>query len=88
MDDIKSQIAMENALKRIARKIQYALIENFGVECARKIGFALLVFEFNKPGIGNYVSNASRESIIKTLRETATRLEKEQDIPPGYKTIQ
>lgn len=41
--------------------------------------FALLVFD--KSCIGQYVSNAVREDIIKTLRETADRLENRQDIP-------
>lgn len=43
------------------------------------IGFALLVFEFHKPGISNYISNAQRADMITALRETADRLEKRQD---------
>ena len=42
-------------------------------------GFCVLVFGFDRPGIANYVSNADRESMIKALRETADRLEKNQD---------
>lgn len=42
-------------------------------------GFCLLVFGFNAPGISNYVSNANRADMIKALRETADRLEKNQD---------
>ena len=41
----------------------------------RRLGFAVLVFEFNKPGIANYASNAKREEIIAALREAADRLE-------------
>lgn len=37
------------------------------------LGFALLVFEFNKPGISNYVSNAQREDMIKSMEETLKR---------------
>lgn len=38
----------------------------------------LLVWEFNKPGLANYVSNGDRSGMIKALRETADRLEKNQ----------
>lgn len=41
----------------------------------KRMGFALLVYEFNNPGIGNYISNSEREDMIKALRETADRLE-------------
>lgn len=46
-------------------------------------GFALIVFDFHKPGISNYVSNAQRKEMIMALRETAERLEKRQDVQPG-----
>ena len=45
------------------------------------LGFALIVFEHYKPGISNYISNSHREDMITALRETADRLEKNQDIP-------
>jgi len=45
------------------------------------LGFALIVFEHYKPGISNYISNSNREDMVKALRETADRLEKNQDIP-------
>jgi hypothetical protein len=37
------------------------------------LGFALLVFEFHKPGISNYLSNAQRGDMIKALEETLAR---------------
>lgn len=40
----------------------------------------LLVAPFN-PGISNYISNGSRKDVITALRETADRLEKNQDNP-------
>lgn len=52
------------------------------------MGFALIVFDFDNPGIGNYISNAERSDMIKSLRETADRLERNQDIPPAHKIIQ
>lgn len=45
----------------------------------KELGFALLVFPLGGPGISNYVSNGTREDMIKALRETADRLEKNQD---------
>lgn len=37
------------------------------------LGFALIVFEFHKPGIANYVGNAQRADMIKALEETLAR---------------
>jgi len=52
-------------------------------------GFVLLVFNFNEPCVANYVSNAKREIVIKTLRETADRFERNETIPAiKHKTIQ
>jgi hypothetical protein len=45
------------------------------------LGFCLLVFTFEKPGIGNYVSNANRQDMVTSLRETADRLERGQEFP-------
>ncbi len=47
----------------------------------QRMGFFLSVFEFNKEGSADYISNAEREDAIKALRETADRLEKNQVIP-------
>ena len=70
---------VEKFLFHLADKIDGLLQETFGA----KIGFALLLFDFNKPGIGNYVSNGKREDMIIALRETATRLENNEYIPPA-----
>ena len=43
------------------------------------MGFALIVFPFGNPGISNYVADAERNDMIKLLRETADRLERNQD---------
>ena len=43
------------------------------------LGFALLVFEFENPGIANYISNSQRKDMIKAMKETIERLEKNQD---------
>lgn len=49
------------------------------------IGFAILVFDFHKPGIGNYVSNAEREDMILALKETVQRLESGRTFPTPEK---
>lgn len=43
------------------------------------LAFAVFVFEFNKPAMSNYISNAQREDMIKALKETIHRLENNQD---------
>ena len=43
-------------------------------------GFALFVFEFNKPHLAHYISNAQRETMLQALRETYHRLSSGQDI--------
>jgi hypothetical protein len=45
-------------------------------------GYALLIFPFGDPCVGNYVSNVKREDMIDALREAANRLEKNQYMPP------
>jgi len=65
-------------MQNMAHAIDIALREKLG----RKIGFALLLFDFDAAnGIaGDYVSNAERGSMIRALRESADRLEQNQDI--------
>ena len=43
------------------------------------LGFALIVFQFKKPGMSNYVSNAQRADMIKALEETLTRWKNNED---------
>lgn len=43
------------------------------------LGFALITFEFDKPGMRNYVSNAQRNDMITALYEVAERLRKQKD---------
>jgi len=43
------------------------------------LGFALLVFPFNAPGISNYISNAERKDMIKALEETLRRWKNKED---------
>lgn len=83
MSEIKKQQRIEGSLKLLAAGLNDVITEWFG-----EMGFALVMFEFNHPGIGNYVSNAKREDMIKALRETADRLEKNQDIPVAGLTVQ
>ena len=43
------------------------------------LGFGVLVFQFNKPSLSNYISNAQRADMIKAMKETIERLENNQD---------
>ncbi len=42
-------------------------------------GFALIVFPFHGGGTGSYISSGQRSDMIQALRETADRIEKNQD---------
>ena len=48
-----------------------------GSQMPKGYGFALLLFSFGDDGFMNWVSNAQRPDMIKALRETADRLEKD-----------
>ena len=57
------------------------MIFNPGVKknSKKKYGWALIVYKFNDPGgKSNYISNAERESMIKSLRAQADVLESRQ----------
>lgn len=43
-------------------------------------GIALFIFEFNKPGMANYISNAQRDTMLAALKETYHRISKGEDI--------
>ena len=75
-------------MDELMRSIGYGIETTIEDYCGTKKGFALIVFEFGQPGISNYISNGDRADMIKTLRETADRLEKNQDMPPVHPTIQ
>jgi GH25 family lysozyme M1 (1,4-beta-N-acetylmuramidase) len=52
-------------------------------------GFTIIVFDFNNPGVSNYISNGDRKQMIAALRETADRIEENQVIGPiATRTIQ
>ena len=60
----------KEAMKKMGEGIQKML--------PKDMGYALLVFPFHNAGVSNYISNAQRDDMIKVLRETADRLEKNQ----------
>ena len=70
-------MSQEKDLSEIARNISDQLKSLYG----KSMGFALTIFEFYNPGVGDYVSNAERSDMIKALRECADRLEAKEDIP-------
>lgn len=78
MNQAEEQKETEKFMKKMGIAIETTLDE-----FTENMGFALIVFKIGEPGIGNYVSNAGRESMIEALRETANRLEAKQDIPPA-----
>lgn len=77
-----NQFMLEDIMRHLASGIEGVLKDN---DLPR--GFALIVFDFNQPGVSNYISNAMRENMVQALRETADRIELNQDIPAISKTI-
>jgi uncharacterized FlgJ-related protein len=67
----------ESCMSGIAAALDKTLEEIAG----KKMGFALIVFEFNEKSLANYVSNANRSQMISELRQAANQLEKGKDIP-------
>lgn len=70
---------LRDYFNRLAR-----LIEDFlppGPSAKGKCLFFLVVNDQIEPGIAQYVSNVQRSDAIKMLRETAERLETNQDVP-------
>ena len=66
-----------NELDNLAEAVEYVLKDLYG----KRMGFALFMFPFGGVGIaGDYVSNGTRETMIKFMRETADRIEKGKDI--------
>lgn len=66
MNFIEKQKLLEKAMQAIAGAVEDTFNETVG-----PMGYALIVFELGRPGIGNYISNAQRSDMIKALRETA-----------------
>lgn len=82
--DADLQQQAEKRIQRLALLIEEATEKIYH----HRVGFALLTFEFRQPKIGNYVSNAERPTMIQALRETADRLETNQDIPVSIGKVQ
>lgn len=72
---------MATEKEKFMQQIAAALSEIIDEAYQQKMGFFLTVFEFDKPGVSDYISNANREQIIKSMRETAKRFEKGETIP-------
>jgi hypothetical protein len=78
----QEHLTSEEILEILAGAIQQ-YFKDMGIDT----GFALLTFDFGGPGTGNYVSNADRGDMILALRETADKLERNQDIPHAGKEL-
>ena len=70
----------KNLSERSLRNVAVALDLNLERMYGRKMGFCLIVFEFNTPN-ADYVSNGSRQQMVGVLRTTADRIEQNAVIP-------
>ncbi len=72
-------------LERDTDKTMRRIADDIKARCGERYGFAVLVFPFEEDRFGgvtaSYISNASREDMIKVLREKADILEAGLDIP-------
>ena len=59
-------------------KFKMQILGNLIQDKIKGLGFVLFVFPFFDSGISNYISNGQRDDIIKLLRETLERFEKNQ----------
>lgn len=72
MSETDRQLSIERILRDLAAGIE---------QIFPGMGFAVIMFDFGAPGVSNYISNAQRSDMITALRETADRIESNQDIP-------
>lgn len=70
----------EEFLNELAKTLDEVLEESLG----KRLGFAMIIFEFGAPGIANYISNAERDDMIEALKGTVERFEKGETIPPVF----
>lgn len=69
---------IQSAYRAKMNAVAQVLDETFnGTEMPRRVGFALLVFEFGKSEGGrvNYISNAERSEMLAAMREYLARAE-------------
>ena len=67
----------EAMMRELAEYLEITIETMYG----KRMGFFLTVFEFHKPGVSDFISNAEREGIIESMKETASRFEKGEIIP-------
>jgi len=66
---------LRDLMNTMGRAIECVAVDEFGVE---KPLFALLLF--NDPKVAQWMSNCQRGDVIAAMRETADRLERNQDV--------
>ena len=70
---------LKNMTEPQLRDLMNGLAKNVADQTPDGTLFFLVLFD--DPGLCQYVSNARREDIVKAMRETADRLEGNQDVP-------
>ena len=83
MTDIENLKDTEQFMRAIGQGIDNALKLH-----SSNLGFALIVFEFNKPSMSNYISTGKREDMIDALEETVKRLRGNEDMPAAVGGVQ
>ena len=73
---------IEHDLKLIAKQLDSLFPQIWG----QRMGFCLMVFDFDTPSMMNYISNGQRKDMIEALKEAVAKLEKNLDIGPTFST--
>lgn len=67
--------------EQFLRDVLGALEEVMKQVYGERMGILLLVFEFNKAGMTDYISNAQRDTMIESMKETIKRFENNEVFP-------
>ena len=73
---------MENFIKWIGLAVEKTILKHVG-----RLGFTIIAFDYKKPGVGWYHSNANIDVTVNALRSVANYLEKHRDFDAIHPTI-
>ena len=75
-------VVLSKALPELAKDIDEILRRQLG----ERAGFALLVFPFNELGRASYISNGSREEMIKSIEQWLAQAKQDEQTPMAHET--
>ena len=73
-------IKLEDMTEPELRMVTSGILDEIKSRLPDDVGFMVLFWPVGTHGIAQYGSNCRRKDMIETLRETANRLERRQDV--------